>query len=601
MLAMLALALFAPLAAASEPCWSPLTDSKSTRCGCGDTTSCAALAASRNCSVLPDCFSILGTDCGWCWDATTTSGQPHGGRKGGIGGPSDGECADWTWFSAECHKHVDCAALPTCSNIMGTYCGWCSDTGVGMKGTESGPGSGSCKDWIWSHGDCSRPDGPQQVRLSLGSSLESNADDVPAWDAAITWSTKSFSESYATVVPSAGGGNTFRINASHSNFTETNSAGFQHIYRVLLRGLSRGERYNYTVTTGDSTRGAFSFVFPRNDSNFAPRLLLFGDMGRHGGGEVLRMLRSDAGVDAIGGGAAATGHVDAVIHVGDFAYDMQSDDGLNGDTFLERIEPISSRIPYMTSPGNHEIQGAEGDPSHFAHYRARFTMPRSFAESGLRMWHSWELGPVHFISYSSEVFFSGSNETQKAQADWLRADLAAANKRRDSVPWVVAYGHRPMYCSNADGDDCTKSGSLTRAGLEDIFHKGGVDLVFEAHEHSYERMWPVYAENVTETYPQTCKDDVGCQGTTTYTDPSSTIHIVSGAAGCNESDGACLNPILKHLGPWSAFYSQAPGTYSYGRLEVLNSTHLKWDNVRAETERVEDSVLVVQRSHGPRV
>ena len=93
------------------------------------------------------------------------------------------------------------------------------------------------------------------------------------------------------------------------------------------------------------------------------------------------------------------------------------------------------------------------------------------------MWHSWQLGPVHFINFSSEVFFSGSNETQKAQADWLRADLAAANKRRDSVPWVVAYGHRPIYCSNADGDDCTKSGSLTRAGLEDIFHKGGVDLI----------------------------------------------------------------------------------------------------------------------------
>ena len=135
---------FRPIGGRFEPCWSPLTDSKSTRCGCGDTASCAALAASRNCSVLPDCFSILGTDCGWCWDATTTSGQPHGGRKGGIGGPSDGECADWTWFSAECHKHVDCAALPTCSNIMGTYCGWCSDTGVGMKGTESGPSSGSC-------------------------------------------------------------------------------------------------------------------------------------------------------------------------------------------------------------------------------------------------------------------------------------------------------------------------------------------------------------------------------------------------------------------------------------------------------------------------
>ena len=38
----------------------------------------------------------------------------------------------------------------------------------------------------------------------------------------------------------------------------------------------------------------------------------------------------------------------------------------------------------------------------------------------------------------------------------------------------------------------------TRAfSLEDLFYKYGVDLQFYAHEHSYERMWPVYKEKVT--------------------------------------------------------------------------------------------------------
>ena len=33
--------------------------------------------------------------------------------------------------------------------------------------------------------------------------------------------------------------------------------------------------------------------------------------------------------------------------------------------------------------------------------------------------------------------------------------------------------------------------------LETLFYKYGVDVHFEAHEHSYERMWPVYQLNVS--------------------------------------------------------------------------------------------------------
>ncbi len=35
-----------------------------------------------------------------------------------------------------------------------------------------------------------------------------------------------------------------------------------------------------------------------------------------------------------------------------------------------------------------------------------------------------------------------------------------ANKNRAAVPWVITMGHRPMYCSNKDGDDCTHFESI---------------------------------------------------------------------------------------------------------------------------------------------
>ena len=38
----------------------------------------------------------------------------------------------------------------------------------------------------------------------------------------------------------------------------------------------------------------------------------------------------------------------------DIAYNMDDANGTVADDFLNDIEPIASRIPYMTTPGNHE-------------------------------------------------------------------------------------------------------------------------------------------------------------------------------------------------------------------------------------------------------
>jgi len=60
---------------------------------------------------------------------------------------------------------------------------------------------------------------------------------------------------------------------------------------------------------------------------------------------------------------------------------------------------------------------------------------------------------------------------------------------------------------------------LLRFGLENLFHDNGVDLCLWGHEHTYERMWPVYNHTVYNgSYLEP------------YTNPGAPVHITSGSA-----------------------------------------------------------------------
>ena len=81
-----------------------------------------------------------------------------------------------------------------------------------------------------------------------------------------------------------------------------------------------------------------------------------------------------------------------------------------------------------------------------------------------RMYYSFNMGPVHFVSIATELWFYVQYGLVPIveQYKWLERDLAEANKpeNRKNQPWIVIFGHRPPYCSNDDNDDCTHHESL---------------------------------------------------------------------------------------------------------------------------------------------
>nr|CAD7398002.1 unnamed protein product [Timema poppensis] len=248
---------------------------------------------------------------------------------------------------------------------------------------------------------------------------------------------------------------------------------------------------------------------------------------------------------------------------------LVQEEGRVGDEFLRQIESIAGYAPYMTCPGNHE------QANNFSDYRNRFSMPGN--TEGL--WYSFDVGPIHFISISTEVYYflEYGFELLTRQFNWLKEDLKIAilAENRALRPWIIVYGHRPMYCSNENTDDCTANQTQTRTGfmellgkgLEDLFYDYGVDLEIWAHEHSYERLWPIYNYQV---YNGSLDSP--------YSNPEAPVHVITGSAGCSEFH----DPFKSEQPYWSAFRS---ADYGYNRLKVFNSTHLYMEYVSVEHHR----------------
>ncbi|CAH1738472.1 unnamed protein product [Aphis gossypii] len=404
---------------------------------------------------------------------------------------------------------------------------------------------------------------PEQIHLSLG---ESETELVVTWT---TWNNTDES-----VVKYGINGPILKATGSSTLFVDGGELHrTQYIHRVKLTGLQPSSKYVYYCGSNQGWSPQFWFNTVPSDTNWSPSLAFFGDLGNVNAQSLPRLQEE-----------TERGLYDMILHIGDFAYDMDSENAKVGDEFMRQLEPIASYVPYMTCPGNHEQK------YNFSNYKARFSMPGGYEN----MMYSFNLGPAHFISISTEFYYFLYYGIKPVvlQYEWLVNDLKEANKpeNRKQRPWIIVYGHRPMYCSDDDKDDCTYHETITRVGLpllhwfglENLFYDNGVDLCLWGHEHTYERMWPVYDRTVYNgSYLEP------------YTNPGAPVHITSGSAGCQErTDNFIPNPPY-----WSAIRNS---DYGYGRLKIYNSTHLYAEQVSDDRDgEVIDHIWLIKDHHKP--
>ena len=147
------------------------------------------------------------------------------------------------------------------------------------------------------------------------------------------------------------------------------------------------------MKSGAFESDVYSFrTFP-NDGQFLPSIVVYGDMGVINAVALPKIIQE-----------AKDGKIDMIVHVGDFAYNMDYELGARGDLFMNMVQPVASRVPYNVVVGNHEFY------NNFSEFPGRFTSPGPNV-----FYNSFDVGPIHFIVLNSEFYYDKQCSLEQVQ------------------------------------------------------------------------------------------------------------------------------------------------------------------------------------------
>ena len=142
----------------------------------------------------------------------------------------------------------------------------------------------------------------------------------------------------------------------------------------------------------------------------------------------------------------------------------------NGRHFVKKFEEpfaglLKDRVNFHTVLGNHDVREGREDQCHYS----------LFNMNG-RCYYSMSKGDG-----LAEFFLLDSTDFDSTQAAWLETALQSSTAR-----WKIALFHHPLYSSGKKHGSDEK----LRTTLEPLLTRYGVKVVFNGHEHIYQRTVP---------------------------------------------------------------------------------------------------------------
>ena len=192
-----------------------------------------------------------------------------------------------------------------------------------------------------------------------------------------------------------------------------------------------------------------------------------------------------------------------VIGLGDLSYTKTA------DCWFDIVSPLDTDGRLKIAIGDNEIF-----PSKLGEYMRHFNMKSPF--------YSFDYGNVHFLSMATAKNSVIPYDENSEQYEFVKDDLKKAHDNK-SINWIIVYTFRSFYSSNTTHPGLDK--------LQDLYHplfdKYDVDIVLQAHNHNYQRTYPINY-NSTKTFTPVIVD----RNTEKYpNDPKGPIFITVGTGG----------------------------------------------------------------------
>jgi hypothetical protein len=310
----------------------------------------------------------------------------------------------------------------------------------------------------------------------------------------------------------------YSLDQSYSNVVAAINSTYDGKYwhSATVTGLTADTTYYYKVYTGDED------VTPWSEITFttAPEatvlqftFVALGDSRPGGPTSPPRQAALDVAAEM------DQHSFDLALHTGDIVHSggICSGDGSSWNQYIRAYFDLYQQsmgdIPFYLSVGNHELRdGSCG----YQGYTDVYYLPGNAPSGHEEEYYSFDWGNAHFVALDTNQDYSVGS----TQYNWLVNDLQTSTQS-----WKFVFFHHPAYSSGPHG-----SSSGVQTHLVPIFEAYGVDVVFNGHDHDYERTCPIL--NGVCTTPQ----DGGV------------VYYVTGGAGA---------PLYPASGDWFTAYSDS--------------------------------------------
>lgn len=242
---------------------------------------------------------------------------------------------------------------------------------------------------------------------------------------------------------------------------------------ALATGLKPGTAYVFRVGDGTNWSDVRSFTTLTDTSQFT--FDVFGDTqvtdvsGLSDFSKMLTAIEDSSTLPSFS------------IHVGDFTDDQTvfNEMGITAAMFSQH--PVFDSIDMIHVLGNHEHMGDDGTKS-----AAILGLPDTDGPAVDKVGnYSVDYGNMHI----AVIDWTDNADTMAKEMDWLRQDMAATTQT-----WKVIAVHQPTYNKNPADTGST----LFLDMLAPVCDELGIDIVFNGHDHSYGRTYPlINSQNTT--------------------------------------------------------------------------------------------------------